>query len=114
MDKAKEVFQPISKKVLNKDIIASQIEASILRKEYLPGSKLPPETELAEIFGVSRTSVREALQILSMHGLISIEKGRGIFVRNPSSKNISKSILKFLEHRIEGDITFDLIHARFI
>lgn len=112
MEKAKEVFQPISKKVLNKELIAEQIEKSIKNKEYLPGSKLPAETELAEIFGVSRTSVREALQILSIHGLVSIEKGRGIFVQNPSSKNVSNSILKFLEHRVDGDYTLDIIHAR--
>ena len=112
MDKAKEVFQAINKKASNKEIIAAQIEESILKKEYLPGSKLPAESELGKIFGVSRTSVREAMQILNMHGLVSIEKGRGIFVRNPSSKVLSNSILKFLEHRIEGDFTLDLIHAR--
>lgn len=112
MEKAKEVFQSINKKLPNKDIIAAQIEESILRKDYLPGSKLPSETELGDIFGVSRTSVREALQILNMHGLVSIEKGRGIFVRYPSSKNISNSIMKFLEHRTEGDYILDLIHAR--
>ncbi len=112
MEKAKEVFQAISKQVANKDIIAKQIEDSILNKEYLPGSKLPSEAELGSIFGVSRTSIREALQILNLHGLVSIEKGRGVFVKIPSSSNVSTNILKFLEHRVEGDYIFDLIQTR--
>ena len=65
-----------------KEIIASQIEEAILGKKYLPGSKLPSENELCKMFGVSRTSVREAIQILHGHGLVSIEKGKGIFVKN--------------------------------
>jgi GntR family transcriptional repressor for pyruvate dehydrogenase complex len=106
------MFNPLNERVSLKELIASQIEDAILEKKYLPGSKLPSENELCNMFGVSRTSVREAVQVLQAHGLVSIEKGKGIFVKSISSENVSNSILKFLEHRFEGNYYFDLIHAR--
>jgi GntR family transcriptional repressor for pyruvate dehydrogenase complex len=106
------MFNPLDERVSIKELIAAQIEEAILMKKYLPGSKLPSENELCKMFGVSRTSVREAVQILQTHGLVSIEKGKGIFVKNISSDSVSENILKFLEHRFEGDYYFDLIHAR--
>jgi len=106
------MFNPLAERISIKEMIAVQIEEAILNKKYLPGSKLPSENELCKMFGVSRTSVREALQILNVQGLVSIEKGRGIFVKNLSSESVSNSILKFFEHRFQGDYFFDLIHAR--
>lgn len=106
------MFNPLEERVSIKELIAAQIEEAILNKKYLPGSKLPSENELGKMFGASRTSVREAVQILHAHGLVSIEKGKGIFVKNISSESVSNNILKFLEHRFEGDYYFDLIHAR--
>ena len=106
------MFNPLDERVSIKDLIVSQIEDAILGKKYLPGSKLPSENELCQMFGVSRTSVREAIQVLQAHGLVVIEKGKGIFVKSISSQSVSNNILKFLEHRIGGDYYFDLIHAR--
>ena len=53
-------FQPIKPKKVSVQI-AEQIRSSILTGKFFPGDKLPPERELAEMFGVSRPSVREAL-----------------------------------------------------
>ena len=106
------MFNPLAERISIKEVIAAQIEEAILNKKYLPGSKLPSENELCKMFGVSRTSVREATQILSAQGFVSIEKGKGVFVKNLSSESVSNSILRFLEHRFEGDYYFDLIHAR--
>ena len=106
------MFNPLNERVSIKELIASQIEDAILEKKYLPGNKLPSENELCQMFGVSRTSVREAVQILQAQGMVSIEKGKGIFVKNISSESVSLNILKFLEHRFQGDYFFDLIHAR--
>lgn len=93
-------------------LISDQIEGAILEKKYLPGSKLPSENELAEMFGVSRTSVREALTICATHGFVKIEKGKGVFVLNFSSENVTNSFLKFFEHRLEDDWPLDLVRAR--
>ena len=47
---------------------------------YKPGEKLPPERELAEILGASRTSIREASKQLEARGLLSVRRGVGTFV----------------------------------
>jgi GntR family transcriptional repressor for pyruvate dehydrogenase complex len=74
-------FQPIKPKKVSAQI-ADQIRASILAGEFIPGSKLPPERDLAEMFGVSRPSVREALNILSTSGLIASYQGGGTVVKS--------------------------------
>ena len=47
------------------------------------GSQLPPEGELAEILGISRSTLREALGHLETHGLVTRQQGRGTFVTAP-------------------------------
>ena len=55
------IFSPLESRESISKLISAQIENAIFEKKYLPGSKLPSENELCEQFGVSRTSVREAL-----------------------------------------------------
>lgn len=54
----------------------------IIDKEWAPGDRLPTLQQLANQFSVSVTTVREALRTLESQGLISIEHGRGMYVRN--------------------------------
>ena len=60
------------------DIVLSMIT---VEKRFLPGSKLPNENVLSEELGVSRTTLREAVRILSTEGVLEIRRGRGTFVR---------------------------------
>ena len=92
--------------------IASQIEQAILEKKFPVGSKIPSENELCEQFGVSRTSIREAVKTLAARDLVEIKKGVGIFVKKITSDSISDGMKKFYEHRLGADYKFDLIHAR--
>lgn len=62
--------------------IADRIGALIADGEYPPGTRLPPERDLATQLQVSRTSVREALIALELGGLIDIRMGSGIYVRD--------------------------------
>lgn len=62
------------------DQIAEQIRSSILAGEFSPGEKLPPERKLADIFGVSRPSVREAINMLVSTGMVITYQGGGTFV----------------------------------
>lgn len=64
------------------DRIADSILSMItVEKRFLPGSKLPNENVLSEELGVSRTTLREAVRILSTEGVLEIRRGRGTFVR---------------------------------
>ena len=51
--------------------------------ELPKGSQLPPEGELAEMLGISRSTLREALGHLETHGLVTRQQGRGTFVTAP-------------------------------
>jgi GntR family transcriptional regulator len=62
-----------------KDLLASRIAEGLLR----PGDALPSERQLCEEFGLSRTTVREALRGLNRQGLIRTVPGRGTFVATP-------------------------------
>src|SRR5687767_3548282 len=60
--------------------IISQISDAIISGELKPGDRLPPERELAEQFGVSRTVIRDAIKTLSGRGIVQVRRGAGIFV----------------------------------
>jgi GntR family transcriptional regulator, transcriptional repressor for pyruvate dehydrogenase complex len=64
--------------------IADQIRALVRSGEFPPGSRLPPERDLARQLGVSRPSVREALIALEVEGLVDVRIGSGIYVLNGS------------------------------
>lgn len=67
------------------DEIAKQLTEVIHEHRLQPGAKLR-EDEICDIFGVSRTLVRQALRSLEFEGLLTIEKNRGAFVSKPSLK----------------------------
>lgn len=66
------------------DIVAQLTEA-VHEHRIQPGTKLR-EDEVGEIFGVSRTLVRQALRAMEYEGLLTIEKNRGAFVSKPTLK----------------------------
>jgi DNA-binding FadR family transcriptional regulator len=65
--------------------IADQIRHLIDQGEYGVGSRLPTERELADMLGVSRPTVREALIALEVEGRLRIRVGSGIYVNAPPS-----------------------------
>ncbi|WP_128255311.1 FadR/GntR family transcriptional regulator [Falsirhodobacter deserti] len=61
--------------------VADLLRAEITEGRVKPGERLPSETRLAEIHGVSRTVVREAVATLAFEGLVLARKGAGIFAQ---------------------------------
>ncbi len=64
--------------------IARQIEKMIAEK-MKPGDMLPPERQLADKFGVSRSSIRDAIRMLELAGLVEARQGSGTVVRERSA-----------------------------
>jgi len=64
------------------DIVVDYVTGQIAKGKLGPGDKLPNETELGEILGVSRTPIREGMKILEAASLIDIRHGYGIYVRH--------------------------------
>ncbi len=81
--------------------VSSQVAEQIIRliKEgvFKVGERLPSEKELAELMGVSRASVREALAALEAVGLVEAKVGRGNFVRRSPTEDEETEPLVVLE-----------------
>jgi DNA-binding FadR family transcriptional regulator len=72
--------------------VAEQLRSLIMSAELKPGSRLPSEAELATMFGVGRTTIREGLRTLTSQQLLMTTRGvtGGTFVVTPDSDNISR------------------------
>ncbi|WP_195913924.1 FadR/GntR family transcriptional regulator [Planomicrobium sp. YIM 101495] len=74
------------------EIVLAKIEQFFLEGELAVGDKLPPERELAKEFGVSRTSVRDALQVLELAGKIETRQGGGSFIRTTEVASLKNDL----------------------
>ena len=90
--------------------MASQIHRLIAEGQLEPGDRLPPERELAEVFGVSRTSVRDAIRVLEMRGLVEPRHGEGTVVKQIPIDAIVSPLADALA--ASKDLTADLFDMR--
>jgi len=101
------LLKPIRRVRLYENAV-DQIQTLILRKKYRPGDRLPSERSLAEQFHISRHSLREALRILDVLGLIEIKVGDGIYVKGvnflPYIESVNLSISSRLQMERESFI----------
>ena len=79
-------FKPIKPKRIS-DQVFDQLRELIFRGEFKPGDQILPERDLAEALGVSRTSVRDAINKLVVMGLLEHRQGQGTFVRQPDTRD---------------------------
>jgi GntR family transcriptional regulator, transcriptional repressor for pyruvate dehydrogenase complex len=107
-----KMFVSVEKRSLLSNIVVAQIEEAIRSRVLVPGTKLPSELSLCQQFGVSRTAIREALRTLSGRGLLTISKGKGIFVKNISSETVTNPIQFYFEMQLQHDYVLDVVHAR--
>jgi GntR family transcriptional repressor for pyruvate dehydrogenase complex len=82
--------------------VIAYIKKQILCGSLKQGEKLPPERELAEMLGVSRNSVREALRILEVLGAVTSAQGAGNYISGNFQKSLFESLsLMFLLQEID-------------
>ncbi|MCX2929576.1 GntR family transcriptional regulator [Mycobacterium sp. CVI_P3] len=74
-------LQPVSRRSVPEDVF-EQILADVLSGEMQPGESLPSERRLAEVLGVSRPAVREALKRVAAAGLVEVRQGDATTVRD--------------------------------
>lgn len=74
-------LQPISRRSVPEDVF-EQIAAEVLSGQMQPGESLPSERRLAEVLGVSRPAVREAIKRLTAAGLVEVRQGDSTTVRD--------------------------------
>lgn len=96
-----------TKKVYMK--IVEQIRDLIKEGRLKPGDKLPPEQILAEKFGTSRPSVREALSALEILGITESRRGKGNFIKDNLDTPLYEQKYRELE---EEESPFEILEAR--
>lgn len=74
-------FQVVTKSPSIPQVVLEQIQKLIAEGQLRPGDRLPSETELAERLAVGRSSIREAMRVLQLVGVVEVVQGRGTFVR---------------------------------
>lgn len=94
------MFTPVTRTRASSEIV-SQIERTIFDGVYAPGERLRSERELAEQFGVSRITVRDALRVLEARGLIRVKVGAsgGAFVAETNVDQVAESITTMVRLR---------------
>src|SRR5437667_6771268 len=81
--------------------VVRQVQEAIFSGTLGPGDRLPPERELAEQFGLSRMSVRDALRTLESNGLVEIKVGSngGAFIREPNFDPFRETLSSMLRSK---------------
>ena len=89
--------------------IADRLAETIIHGRFQPGDKLPSEPELSSELNVSRTTLREALRILSTRGLVEVRRGVGTFVTESRNIHADYDVLKIQNTNVN---TKDLYEMR--
>ncbi len=90
------VFKPIRPKKISEEIV-SQIKHLITTGDLKPGDRIPSERELAQMLGVSRPSVREAIMVLDAMGLLAARQGGGTYVRSLTAGALNDPLSTMVE-----------------
>jgi DNA-binding FadR family transcriptional regulator len=81
---------------LKSDRVAAELERRILSGQLEPGERLPTESELCDILGVSRSVIRDAIRSLVARGLVSVRQGHGMTVATPSEAVFGQALITLL------------------
>ena len=99
---------------LSRETLAEQAARNLIAfieaEDLKPGKLLPPETQLAADFGVSRPVIREALKSLEGQGIIEVVSGKGAVVRPLDGQPLRLFFRRALQ--IEPEAIIDLIELR--
>ncbi|HSB04258.1 MAG TPA: FadR/GntR family transcriptional regulator, partial [Thermodesulfobacteriota bacterium] len=103
------MFKQIKIRKISEEIV-DQIKTAILEGKLKPGDKLPPERELIKELGVSRVSLREALNSLESLGFVEIRQGGGTLIRSVVADRVRDPLNVMIKENINK--VFDLIEVR--
>lgn len=97
--------------ILAPNYIIEEIRDALLNRRLKPGDRLPSELELAELYGVSRGSVRQAMKSLEILGVLTIRPGDGTYVNTTiSEKSFNPLVFTLL---ISGFSDKEIADARY-
>jgi DNA-binding FadR family transcriptional regulator len=89
------------------DQVIERVQALIAGDTYRVGDRLPAEGDLCRLFGVGRSTVREAMRVLANRGLVDVRHGEGTFVA-------ARALQQSFEERLECAELEDIYEARML
>ena len=102
LEREQRLYERVVEKVL--ELISSGV--------WKPGYRLPPERELSEAFGVSRTVVREAVKAMEARGILESTTGSGVSVRRADYHIVSQSLQTYMQLSNRDDFEIRLNEVR--
>lgn len=91
--------------------VIDNIRKLVLEGKLKSGEKLPSERDLAEMYGVSRVPVREALKTLEFLGIVQSVRGDGVYIQNIQAKDLLENV-EFAVQDNENELLSELFEAR--
>src|SRR5215831_19129565 len=89
-------IEPLEREQRLYERVVDKVLELISSGAWKPGYRLPPERELSEAFGVSRTVVREAVKALEARGVLESTIGSGVSVRQVDFNIVSQSLETYM------------------
>lgn len=79
--------------------VVNNLTEYIKEQSLTPGDKMPTEKEVCEMFGVGRSTVREAYRMMQALGILEVKRGKGIyFIHFPDESKQEETVLWFKKH----------------
>lgn len=103
------MFKSIKRQRVSDEIV-DQVKTLISQGKLQPGERLPPERELIKEFGVSRPSLREALNSLVAQGFLEVRQGNRTFVKSITAEKLQDALSLLI--KTDTQKIFDLIEVR--
>ena len=102
LEREQRLYERVAEKIL--DLIST--------RTWKPGYHLPPERELSESFGVSRTVIREAIKALEARGVLESTIGSGVLVSVADFNMVSRSLQTYMQLSDQADFEIRLNEVR--
>jgi GntR family transcriptional repressor for pyruvate dehydrogenase complex len=106
------VIEPLEREQRLYERVVEKVLELISSGAWKPGFRLPPERELSEAFGVSRTVVREAVKALEARGIVESATGSGVSVRRADFNMVSRSLQTYMQLTNQDDFEIRLNEVR--
>src|SRR6266498_3704306 len=105
-------IEPLEREQRLYERVVEKVLELISSGAWKPGFRLPPERELSEAFGVSRTVVREAVKALEARGVLESATGSGVSVRHADFNMVSRSLQTYMQLSNQVDFEIRLNEVR--
>src|SRR5512147_2822106 len=105
-------IEPLEREQRLYERVVEKVLQLISSGAWKAGYRLPPERELSEAFGVSRTVVREAVKALEARGVVESATGSGVSVRRADFNMLSRSLQTYMQLTNQDDFEIRLNEVR--